>query len=133
MIETRLIKQRDHHAILAISESLASWFDVDARDRAIPVDLRHQKGFVALLNGVIVGFITLYVAEGRLNIGWMGVRPDTQRQGIGRRLLSCAEDFAREQGIKEVATYTLGAGVNYEPYEATRNFYFKNGACFKVT
>jgi hypothetical protein len=30
--------------------------------------------------------------------------------------------------LAEIATYTLGDGVEVEPYEATRQFYFKPGS-----
>ncbi len=74
-----------------------------------------------------MGFITLYVAEGRVNIGWLGVHPDYHRRGIGGRLLQAAEDYCRDIGILELATYTLGDSVDYRPYELTRSFYFKYG------
>jgi GNAT superfamily N-acetyltransferase len=127
MIKTRPIREQDHAAIVEVAEALPDWFDADARGRAIPTDLRHQHGFVALSDGKIVGFVTLFFAEGRLNIGWLGVRPDYQRQGIGTRLLACADGFGRRHGLTELATYTLGDGVAYEPYEATRRFYFSQG------
>ena len=130
IIETRPIEEHDHPGILAVAESLPEWFDEDARGRAIPCDLRHQDGFVSLSQGKIVGFITLFVAEGRLTIGWLGVIPEYQKNRIGTRLLACAEEFGRQHGLVEIATYTLGDGVNYKPYEMTRNFYFKRG--FKV-
>ena len=127
LIETRAIRESDDRSILAVAEALPAWFDEDARGRAIPADLRHQDGFVALADGEVVGFITLFVAEGRLNIGWLGVRPAFQGRGIGTRLLLCAEDLARRKGLTEIATYTLGDGVDYRPYEATRQFYFRRG------
>jgi len=130
MIKTRLIVKQDHKEIISISEALTGWFNEDACKRAIPVDLRHQDGFVALAEGTVVGFITLFVAEGRLHIGWLGVRPDYHRRGIGSLLLACAEEFGRSHGLDEIATYTLGDGVDYKPYELTRDFYFKRG--FKV-
>jgi len=127
MIETRPIRDADHQAIVALAEALSEWFDDDARRRAIPADLRHQQGFVAVSDERIVGFITLFFAEGRINIGWLGVQPDHQRKGIGAELLGCAEVFGRQHGVTEIATYTLGDGVDYEPYEATRRFYFSQG------
>ena len=39
--------------------------------------------------------------------------------------------IARQNGLDEVATYTLGDSVDYEPYEATRRFYFRCG--FEIT
>ncbi len=127
MIEMRPIQEQDHAGILALTEALSKWFDSDARSRAIPADLLHQQGFVALSEGDIVGFITLFFAEGRLNIGWLGVRPDRQKNGIGTRLLACAEEFGRQHGLTDIATYTMGDGVDYEPYKRTRTFYFKHG------
>ena len=113
---------------MKVVENLSTWFDENARRRSIPMDLKHQKGFVAIMDSEVIGFLTLYVAEGRLHIGWLGVRKDIQRQGVGRALLSRAEDMARRRlGIVEIATYTLGDSVEYEPYELTRSFYFKNG------
>jgi hypothetical protein len=60
MIETRAIQERDHRGILAVAEALPEWFDGDARGRAIPADIRHQNGFVALSRGKVVGFIILF-------------------------------------------------------------------------
>jgi len=61
-IETRVIEEQDRREILAVAEALPEWFDSDARGRAIPTDLWHQHGFVALSEGEIVGFITLFFA-----------------------------------------------------------------------
>ena len=127
MITTRPLERQDHAAVLAVAQTLPEWFDEDARERAIPADLRHQDGFVALADEALVGFITLFVAEGRLNIGWLGVSPERQRRGIGTRLLNDAEALAERKGLTEIATYTLGDSVEYEPYEATRRFYFSRG------
>jgi GNAT superfamily N-acetyltransferase len=123
----RRLTSEDHAAAVAIAEALPEWFDATARRLSIPTDLKHQDGFVAWHDDTAVGFITLYVAEGRLNIGWLGVRKEHQRRGIGQALLRKAEDRARDLGIREIATCTLGDGVDYPPYEQTRGFYFGNG------
>jgi GNAT superfamily N-acetyltransferase len=117
----------DGAQVIQIAESLPEWFSDRARRSAIPTDIQHQEGFVATRNGLVVGFATIYVAEGRLNIGWMGVRRDLRREGIGTALLGWVEERASELGIGEIATYTLGDGVDYAPYEQTRAFYFGNG------
>jgi len=127
MIETRPLQETDYAAVLAVAEALPDWFDADARERAIPIDLKLQHGFVALCDGIVAGFITLFVAEGRLTIGWLGVRPDCQRRRIGSRLLACAEEFGIQHELTEIATYTLGDSVDYKPYETTRKFYFSSG------
>ena len=125
----KIIPMAEEHLeqVIKIIEALPEWFDIDARTRAIPIDLQFQEVYVAEDDGQIVGFITLYVAEGRVNIGWLGVHPDDQRKGIGSQLIEAAEDYCRQKGIMELAVYTLGESVDYEPYESTRDFYLKHG------
>lgn len=127
MIKIRAYQQKDIPGMIDIARALPQWFDEDARQRAIPIDLRFQDGFVAEMDGELIGFITLYVAEGWVNIGWMGVHPSHRRQGIGAKLIAAAEAYCREIGVYQLATYTLGDSVEYPPYEATRAFYFKQG------
>ena len=113
--------------ILAVAEDLPEWFDETARTKSIPIDIQHQEGFVAVSGQKVVGFVTLYVTESRLHIAWLAVARDFHRQGIGTRLLEASEMKARALGIDELATYTLGDSVDYEPYDLTRNFYRKHG------
>ena len=127
MASIRPIQDKDIEDVLQVAQALPEWFDADARERAIPLDLRFQDGYVAEEKGRILGFITLYVAEGRVQIGWMGVLPEFHGLGIGGRLISAAEDYCRERGIQELATYTLGDSVDYAPYADTREFYFAQG------
>ncbi len=127
MVTVRDMTGADHAAVVDIIETLVGWFDETARHHAIPIDLKHQTGFVAVEDDRPVGFITLYVAEGRLNIGWLGVRRDLHHRGIGTLLIQRAEREAIALGIAELATYTLSDSVPYAPYEPTRAFYFKNG------
>lgn len=82
---------------------------------------------MAEAGGHILGFITLFVAEGRLNIGWLGVSKEYQRKGVGGHLLDAAEVAGRKMGLCELGTYTLGDSVDYLPYKQTRAFYFKHG------
>ncbi|MCX5975368.1 MAG: GNAT family N-acetyltransferase [Coprothermobacterota bacterium] len=119
--------QNDHAGVVQIAESLPEWFDETARSHSIPIDIQHQRGFVAVQDGMVVGFVTLYVAEGRLQIGWLGVGKAFRGKGIGKALLYRVEERALELGLAEVATYTLGDSVDYPPYEQTRLFYFRNG------
>lgn len=113
--------------VMAIAKALPAWFDADARIRAMPVDIRYQDGFVADIGGEIVGFISFYISEGRVNIGWLGVRPAYHRQGIGAELVKAAGSYCQLKGIQELSVMTLGESVDYEPYETTRAFYHKMG------
>ena len=131
MHRARRMRTDDIPAIVSLAQGLEGWFDEHARTIAIPIDIRHQTTFVATEESELTGFVSLYVAEGRLNIGWIGVREDRHRCGIGTALLARAEQLARELGLDTLAVLTLGDSVDYEPYERTRNFYFKNG--FRVS
>jgi ribosomal protein S18 acetylase RimI-like enzyme len=130
-MQVRAATPDDTPAIATLARGLEGWFDEHARTIAIPTDVRHQTVFVATEENELLGFISLYVMEGRLNIGWIGVRRDWHRRGVGSALMARAEERARELGIDTLAVYTLGEGVDYEPYERTRQFYFKHG--FRIT
>lgn len=57
----------------------------------------------------------------------LGVLEEYHRKGIGHALLNDVENFAKENGYKFITVKTLNASVQYEPYERTRAFYYKNG------
>jgi hypothetical protein len=76
MILIRPLSNQDIEAVANVAQALSEWFDENARSRAIPLDCRYQDGFVAEDKWLVLGFITLYVAEGQVNIGWMGVLPN---------------------------------------------------------
>jgi GNAT superfamily N-acetyltransferase len=127
MIKIRSACDGDHQGILDLVASLPEWFAGDPTDRAIPIDIRFNDCFVAEHDGTIVGFATIHVGDGRLNIGWMGVQRDLQRQGIGSRLLGAVEQAARSMGLREIATVTVGEGADCPAFEATRSFYISHG------
>lgn len=127
MVQIDPLENEHHDEILSIVEQLPEWFDETARTRSVPADLRHQLGFVAVLDQRVAGFVTLYVAEGRMHIGWLAVDKQLHRRRLGSRLLEAAESKARQMGIDELATYTLGESVVCQPYELTRSFYRKHG------
>ena len=82
LIQIQPLEEEQYAGILTITESLPAWFDETARSKSIPTDIQYQEGFVAISGQKVVGFVTLYVAEGRLHIGWLGVDKTFQKQGI---------------------------------------------------
>ncbi len=127
MLKIRRMQSEEEQTILGLVAGLSDWFDKDARTRAIPVDIKHHTTFVADNSGDIVGFISLHVFGGRLNISWMGVRNDWQSKGIGTMLLQRADELARKLNLDELGVFTLGDTVDYPPYDLTRSFYLKKG------
>jgi ribosomal protein S18 acetylase RimI-like enzyme len=77
--------------------------DYDERIRASSV-------FVADDDGV-VGLIVLVATPDHLLIENVAVDPDHQRAGVGRALLSLAEDYAGELGLARLRLYTNVAMV----------------------
>lgn len=112
----------DADAIFRIAQSLLGWFTPRGAEM-IRLDLNTHTALVAMEAADIVGFLTYFTYEGIGRIGWLGVRPDHHRHGIGRALVTAFEQEMRTIGIDKVEVYTLGDGVEYEPYVRTRNFY----------
>ena len=112
----------DVDAITAIADLLPEWFTQSAR-REIPVDASVQDGFVAVLEDRTVGFILFLVWEAVAHISWLGVHPEHQRRGIGKRLVEHVEGLLRPSGVEALEVKTLSDTVEYEPYERTRAFY----------
>ena len=125
---------KHHDGVFAVAKTLPRWFTERGRSH-LAVDLRHQKGLVALRGEQVVGFLSYYVAEAAAHIGWMGVRRSEHRGGVGRALIASLVDVLRAAGIESVLVDTLGDGVDYEPYALTRAFYrgvgFEDHACIK--
>jgi GNAT superfamily N-acetyltransferase len=104
---------------------------------ANPVHGQTGRHFVALEDGQIVGFIGTQVnpalnpAEPPLGyILGIAVRPEYQRRGIGKRLLTAAMDYFHELGVKRVM-----AGGKYprifpgapDDLPGAKAFFLKNG------
>jgi GNAT superfamily N-acetyltransferase len=121
-ITIRTMKLQDRDDVIAIAQSLAPWF-TETGLAHIRIDVKFQPGFVADLDARTAGFITYYVAEGAGNIGWVGMRQEYIRRGIGRRLVQAVFDELRTAGVEELHVRTLGESVNYAPYARTRAFY----------
>ena len=97
----------------------------ERKRRAMEADiLANPEGiFVAEDKGQVVGFVTARL-DPLTKIGWivnMGVRPEHQGRGIGKRLLAKALDYLREQGMEYAKIETL------EQNEVGKVFYPKAG------
>jgi len=79
---------------------------------------------VAIDDGRSVGFLTVvrhspHAAE--LHV--MAVRPELHRSGIGRTLVTAAQNRLRSQGVEYLQVKTLSASADDKPYLATLAFY----------
>lgn len=125
-LKVRDFIERDHAIVMDIAESLGEWFTPDGL-RNISRDIRFQSCLIAEVDGRPIGFLSFFARDGIGWIGWMGVLPGYQRNGIGSALLRAVADRMRGAGIEELRVSTLGDSVDYEPYERTRAFYKRAG------
>ena len=71
------------------------------------IDGSREAVFAAEVDGTVVGYIhaeiynTLYFAS-MINILGLAVSRGNRRHGVGRALITCAENWAKEQGINIV-------------------------------
>jgi len=130
-MEIRKAREKDFRGMMMVAKSLSpGWFEKFAIKNTIPIDFRIQKGFVAKEKKKIFGFITYFSEEGKVKIGWMGVKPKLQRKSIGTKLMKKLETELKKIGVKELRVDTLAPREKYEPYDRTRAFYKKVG--FKI-
>jgi ribosomal protein S18 acetylase RimI-like enzyme len=104
------------------------WFAESALEE-IANAARSEDGYVAVLEGMNVGFATYRIIGDRetAELTWIGIHPDFHRRGVGRGLMRAIEQDLRGRGIKELEVYTVAATVQYEPYALTRRFYHAIG------
>ncbi len=125
-----------HHAAAcdAVIASLPYFFGDPAGARDCADAVRSQRGWVALVDGAVAGFITLHPHfPESAEITWMAVHADHRRSGIGRLLIDAACAGAAAAGARMLCVLTLGPSVPEPPesaadnYESTRRFYRRMG------
>lgn len=69
-----------------------------------------------------IAFLAARAADGRLHIDELDVTRDHQGQGIGRRLLAAAADWARENGLQALSLTTFRSIPWNGPFYAAFGF-----------
>lgn len=125
-IEYIKIRKKDYSSIYNLMKNLDDWFDENAL-MSIEIDLQFQRGYVALHNENVIGFISYFVYEAVANIAWIAVDTKWHNKKIGTKLISLVENDLKKLAIHDIQVYTLSDSVDYRPYEATRAFYYHYG------
>ena len=111
-----------------ILRALPDWFGIEASIQHYLAAIPDLPTFLAKAQAQTVGFLSLkqhnpWAAE----VYVMGVLPGYQQAGIGRALLTQAEEFARSQKIEYLQVKTLGPSNPDAGYAKTRAFYSAMG------
>lgn len=106
-IEIREINISDADGIQSISrEDLGYECSLSlVKEKIKSLNSNREKVFVACKSGIVAGYIhvekydTLYF-ETMCNVLGLAVKKEFQKNGIGKRLVTAAENWAKENGIK---------------------------------
>lgn len=127
-IEIRQLKVSDAPDCDQIILSLPRHFGHESGRQACAQVVRSSPGWVAVLEGHVVGFLTIqdHFAT-TTEITWMAVQAQHRGQGIGRQLIERLRQETRAQGYRFLLVSTLSPSYDGDPgedgYAATRAFY----------
>ena len=130
MITIRKIENKDEKTriTLEIMNALPEWFSPPEDIANKSVVHRDYPFIVAFDEDKAVGFAVLkihnqYTAE----VYNLGVLREYHRMGIGHQLIGYCVQYCRDKAYKFLTVKTLDESAIYEPYNATRAFYKKEG------
>jgi GNAT superfamily N-acetyltransferase len=112
----------------AILSTLPEWFGIESSNAAYIRDVETMPMFAAFSGKDAAGFLALKqhgpdVFENYV----LGVRPQFRRRGLGRALMTRAEDFARKNNARLLTVKTLAPSHPDPGYALTRKFYSAMG------
>jgi len=111
---------------LNIAKELNEWFTKEAI-KNMKIDFSINNLIIATEKKEIFGFLCYSSYNSIMQLIWMGIKKDSQRKGIGKTLLKWLVKEAKKKGLRTIEVETLPDEINYEPYNLTRSFYYKNG------
>lgn len=108
----------------AILATLPDWFGIESSNAAYVRDVERMAMFAAFDNKEPIGVLSLdqhspEVFENHV----LGVQPQFHRQGLGRALMTRAEDYARSRAARLLTVKTLAPSHPDPGYALTRRFY----------
>lgn len=108
----------------AILASLPEWFGIPDSNAAYARAAEKDPVWLALDGDEAVGLMILRRHPDAAAENWLlAVRRDRRGDGIGRRLIAAAVDWAAREGASYLLVKTLGPSHPSEPYAETRAFY----------
>lgn len=130
MIKLRKIENPDEKTqiTLKIMNALPEWFSPPEDIAEKSIIHRDYPFFAAFHGDESIGFSALKIHnEHTADIYNFGVLKQYHKMGIGHRLMEACVDYCNKNGYKFLTVKTLDESAVYEPYNATRAFYKKEG------
>jgi GNAT superfamily N-acetyltransferase len=117
----------DAPAIAAIIRGLPDYFTDDVPAKA-ERDAADYEAWVITDSDGVAGFaIAARKSPGGAEILWIAVDATRRGHGHGTKLLGHVLDGLAAAGVSVVEAKTLDGSSGYQPYEATRTFWERNG------
>jgi GNAT superfamily N-acetyltransferase len=112
----------------SLMAGLGNWFGIPTSTDAYLADLERLPTWVAVLDGTLVGFVSVTRSAARtFEVHVLAVAADRHGQGVGRALMRQAERWASMLGARFMQVKTLGPSHADPHYEKTRGFYLQLG------
>lgn len=117
----------DAPAIAAIIRGLPDYFTDDVPAKAEHDAAGHEAWVITDSDGVAGFAIAARKSPGGAEILWIAVDATRRGHGHGTKLLGHVLDGLAAAGVSVVEAKTLDGSSGYQPYEATRAFWERNG------
>jgi GNAT superfamily N-acetyltransferase len=137
MVAVRRFEDGDAAAVAAIVEGLPDYFTSDVPEKAPRDAERHDAWVLTSADAgshadanadAVTGFaVVARKSAGGAEILWIAVAAGRRGHGHGTMLLGHVLDHLAADGVGVVEAKTLDASSGYQPYEATRAFWERNG------
>ena len=127
MLAVRRLEAGDIPAAVAVVQRSPDYFTDDVPDK-VQRDAGDHDSWVLEDAGVVLGFAIAARKSARAaEILWIAVDAAHRGRGHGTLLLGRVLEALAASGINVVEAKTLDASAGYQPYEATRAFWERNG------
>ena len=111
-----------------ILRSLPEWFGIEEAPAQYIEDVEKLPTLLAWVDGKVVGFLTIRLHnECAAEVHVVGVLPQMHRKGVGRVLVTRAEEVLRAKGVEYLQVKTLSPSHPDRNYAKTREFYVSMG------
>ncbi len=111
-----------------VLRDLPDWFGIEESILAYIVGCKSMPMYAIYENESAISFVSLKTHfKTSCELYVLGVLKKFHRQGLGKQLISYAEEEVRKKGVKYMTVKTLSAGRPNAFYDKTRAFYLGIG------